>query len=82
MSRHFQRTARSTRFWVFLGKGGKGIFAARRFERGELLCVWGGEVMTGDQLHRLTPEEQLYTLQIETISTSSRRSIVSATPTL
>jgi hypothetical protein len=49
----------------FLGKGGKGIFAARRFERGELLCVWGGEVMTGDQLHRLTPEEQLYTLQIE-----------------
>jgi uncharacterized protein len=47
------------------GKGGKGVFATRRLERGALLCAWGGAIMTGDELRRLPPEEQFYALQIE-----------------
>ena len=47
------------------GKGGKGVFAARPFKRRELLCVWGGAIMTGDELRRLTREERFYAVQIE-----------------
>jgi hypothetical protein len=49
----------------FLGKGGKGVVATRRFARGELLCAFGGVVMTAAELRRLTREEQFYALQIE-----------------
>jgi hypothetical protein len=49
----------------FLGKGGKGVVATRRFACGELLCTFGGVVMTADELRRLTWEEQFYGLQIE-----------------
>ncbi|MFZ0607884.1 MAG: SET domain-containing protein [Xanthobacteraceae bacterium] len=49
----------------FRGKGGRGVFAARRFERGELLCAFGGIIMTTEELRRLTREEQFYGLQIE-----------------
>ena len=49
----------------FFGKGGKGVFAMRRFERGALLCAWGGAIMTGDELRRLQHEAQFYAVQIE-----------------
>jgi hypothetical protein len=47
------------------GKGGKGVFAARPFARGELLALYGGVIVTGAELERLSAEARLYTLQVE-----------------
>ncbi len=46
-------------------KGGYGVFAHQVVQPGELLVVWGGQVMTGEQLRRLSPEQRMYTIQIE-----------------
>ncbi len=46
-------------------KGGKGVFAAGPFARGALLAVYGGIIISGADLARLTAEERLYTLQVD-----------------
>jgi hypothetical protein len=47
------------------GKGGKGVFAARPFARGSLLAVYGGIIISGVELKKLSAEEKAYTLQVE-----------------
>jgi hypothetical protein len=47
------------------GKGGKGVFAARAFARGSLLAVYGGIIISGVELKKLSEEEKAYTLQVE-----------------
>lgn len=46
-------------------KGGYGIFADTFVPAGELLVVWGGSVVTGEQFAQLTPREQMHSVQIE-----------------
>ena len=46
-------------------KDGKGVFAIRPFARGALLAVYGGIIITGVDLERLSVEERLYTLQVD-----------------
>lgn len=46
-------------------RGGRGIFATRRLEVGELVAMWGGIVMTLDELAALAPRERDYAVQIE-----------------
>jgi hypothetical protein len=46
-------------------RGGRGIFATRRLEVGELVSVWGGSVMTLDELAALPEHERDYAVQIE-----------------
>ena len=46
-------------------KGGYGIFAGTKVPVGDLLVVWGGSVVTGEQFTQLTPREQMHSIQIE-----------------
>lgn len=46
-------------------KGGFGVFACQPVTAGELLVVWGGEVVTGELLHQLPPRAQMHSLQVE-----------------
>lgn len=46
-------------------KGGYGIFAATFVPAGDLLVVWGGSVVTGEQFAQLTPRERMHSVQIE-----------------
>jgi len=46
-------------------KGGRGVFAVRPIQAGELLAVLGGEVLTGDMLLRLPPSQHRLTIQVE-----------------
>lgn len=46
-------------------KDGKGVFATRPFARGALLAVYGGIIISGADLERLTAEERVYTLQVD-----------------
>jgi len=46
-------------------KGGKGVFATRRFARGDLLAVWGGSMMSGADLQELSAEQRFYALQVD-----------------
>ena len=46
-------------------KGGKGVFATRPFARGDLLVVYGGVILTGDELKALLAEERFYSMQVE-----------------
>lgn len=46
-------------------KGGYGLFARQPISSGELLCAWGGEVMTEDELATQPPERQQHGIQIE-----------------
>jgi hypothetical protein len=46
-------------------RGGRGIFATRRLEVGELVSMWGGIVMTLDELAALPEHERDYAVQIE-----------------
>jgi hypothetical protein len=50
---------------TFPGKGGQGVFATRPFARGVLLAAYGGAIVTDAELKMLSPEERLYTLQVE-----------------
>lgn len=45
--------------------GSHGVFARRLVRPGEMLAVWGGEVRSGAQLARLSPELRRYSLQVE-----------------
>ena len=46
-------------------KGGCGVFADTFLPVGELLVVWGGNVVTGEQFARLSPREKMHSLQVE-----------------
>ena len=48
-----------------LEKGGYGVFACQVVQPGELLVVWGGQVMSGEQFYQLSPEQRRYAIQIE-----------------
>ena len=45
--------------------GDKGIFACQPVQAGELLIVWGGEVMTWEALQHLPPRARQLSVQIE-----------------
>jgi uncharacterized protein len=47
------------------GKGGKGVFAAQPFLRGDLLAVYGGIIVSGVDMTKLSAEEKLYSLQVD-----------------
>ena len=44
---------------------GKGIYAARPFAAGELLCCWGGDVLNREQLDQCTETQQIHAVQVE-----------------
>jgi hypothetical protein len=46
-------------------KGGWGVYARERVRAGELLIVWSGEVVTGDQLPHLIAAGYPYSVQVE-----------------
>jgi hypothetical protein len=46
-------------------KGGHGVFALQRVKAGELLVVWGGEIVTGERLAEMPAEEHRLCVQVE-----------------
>lgn len=46
-------------------KGGRGLFAKERVRAGDVLVVWGGEVVTGDVLKYMSDEKHRLAVQIE-----------------
>lgn len=46
-------------------KGGYGVFAKERIAEGELLTMWGGRVVTEEQLNDLPHETQTHGIQID-----------------
>ncbi len=46
-------------------KGGFGVFAREFIAAGELLVVWGGEVVTGEQLYQLPERARQHSLQVD-----------------
>ena len=46
-------------------KGGRGVYAREWVWAGELLTVWSGEIVTSNQLARLSPISQRYSVQVE-----------------
>ena len=47
------------------GQGGRTLVAREPVEAGEVVVVFGGEVVHADQLAKLSPAERLLTLQVE-----------------
>jgi hypothetical protein len=47
------------------GKGGRALVVREAVEPGELVVVWGGEVVHASRLGELTPHERLLTIQVE-----------------
>lgn len=45
--------------------GGRGVYARRRIRAGEVLAVWGGEVMPERRFGQLPPEVQRISVQVE-----------------
>jgi len=46
-------------------KGNYGVFARARIPAGELLVVWGGDIVTAEELEKLSPREKMHTIQVE-----------------
>ncbi|MBP7998015.1 MAG: SET domain-containing protein [Chloroflexi bacterium] len=46
-------------------KGGYGIYAQEPLKKGELIVVWGGYMLTGEQFHQLPPHARQHSLQVE-----------------
>ena len=44
---------------------GRGVFATRPYSTGELLAVWGGWIISTEELRRLSDKEQTYAVQVE-----------------
>jgi uncharacterized protein len=44
---------------------GYGIFARESIQKGELLVVWGGDIVTRDVLMQLSPAIKRYSIQVE-----------------
>lgn len=51
--------------YSFPDKGGFGVFANTFVAAGDLLVVWGGNVVTGEQFAQLSPREKMHSIQIE-----------------
>jgi uncharacterized protein len=49
----------------FPGKGGKGVFATERVEKGEILTVWGGIVVPGSRFFEFTDYARTHSIQVE-----------------
>jgi hypothetical protein len=47
------------------GKGGRTLVVREPVEPGELVVVWGGEVVHASQLGTLSPAQRLLTIQVE-----------------
>jgi SET domain-containing protein len=47
------------------GKGGFGLFAREPIAKDEVLSVWGGEIMTGEELTQQSEARQKHGLQVE-----------------
>ncbi len=45
-------------------KGGLGLFAIQTIQKGELLAMWGGQIVTGEQLATLPTDRQTHGIQI------------------
>jgi hypothetical protein len=50
---------------VFPKKGGQGIFAKELVKSGELICVWGGQILTGEQVLEIPIEHRHMIIQVE-----------------
>jgi hypothetical protein len=46
------------------GKGGRGVFACAPIRAGEIVAVWGGDVVTGEELARF-PQNRLTSLAVQ-----------------
>ncbi len=46
-------------------KGGRGVFARERIARGELLVVFAGSVLEGEELAGLAPDQRRLVLQVD-----------------
>jgi hypothetical protein len=46
-------------------KGGVGVFAREAVQAGELLVVWGGDVVNGERLEQLPTQTRQHTIQVE-----------------
>jgi uncharacterized protein len=46
-------------------KGGYGVYAKTPLQKGELIVVWGGYMLTGEQFHQLPPHARQHSLQVE-----------------
>lgn len=46
-------------------KGGNGVFATKPVCKGELILVWGGDIVTGEQLAQIPPNIRMYAVQVE-----------------
>lgn len=46
-------------------KGGRALFARERVKQGEVLLVWGGEVVTADTLKWMSEDKRRISVQIE-----------------
>jgi hypothetical protein len=46
-------------------KGGWGVYAREWIRAGELLSVWAGEIINGEQLARISSGERRYAVQVE-----------------
>jgi hypothetical protein len=46
-------------------KGGYGLFANTFVAAGDLLVVWGGNVVTGEQFAQLSSREKMHSIQVE-----------------
>lgn len=46
-------------------KGGFGVYANEPLEKGELIVVWGGYMLTGEQFEQLSPDARQHSLQVE-----------------
>lgn len=46
-------------------KGGYGVFATQTVAAGELLVVWGGDIVTASELTDLSPVAQRHSIQVE-----------------
>jgi hypothetical protein len=50
---------------LITSKGGRGVFARVKIRAGEVLIVWGGEVVTGEMLKWMSADRHRLALQIE-----------------
>ena len=45
--------------------GGNAVIARELIEPGELIAVWSGRIISGEQLESLSPEIRMHTVQVE-----------------
>jgi SET domain-containing protein len=50
---------------AFPDKGGYGIFAREPLQAGELVCMWGGSIVTYEVLQTLSEEVRTHSIQVE-----------------